>query len=104
MLRKTILTLAAVAAVGLAIPTMALARGGGGGGGHGGGFGGPARIGPDHDDGPACRGGDADAVGRVPLHDVHRARERAGVVHSGSARLRAEKITAKKTQREGVKR
>jgi hypothetical protein len=39
MLRKTVLALAAVAAVGLAAPTMALARGGGGGGGHGGGGG-----------------------------------------------------------------
>jgi hypothetical protein len=40
MLRKTVMALLAVASVGLAAPTMALARGGGGGGGHGGGFGG----------------------------------------------------------------
>jgi hypothetical protein len=50
MMRKTIIALLAVASVGLAAPTMALARGGGGGGGghggggmgggHGGGFGG----------------------------------------------------------------
>src|ERR1700716_2313286 len=43
MLRKTAIALLAVASVGLAAPTMALARGGGGGGmggGHGGGFGG----------------------------------------------------------------
>lgn len=37
MLRKTVIALLAVASVGLAAPTMALARGGGGGGGHGGG-------------------------------------------------------------------
>jgi hypothetical protein len=43
MLRKTVISLLAVASVGLAAPPMALARGGGGGGGgggHGGGFGG----------------------------------------------------------------
>jgi hypothetical protein len=42
MLRKTAIALLAVASVGLAAPTMALARGGGGGGGggHGGGGGG----------------------------------------------------------------
>src|ERR1700747_911232 len=50
ILRKTIIALLAVASVGLASPTIALARGGGGGGhggggggmggGHGGGFGG----------------------------------------------------------------
>jgi hypothetical protein len=48
MLRKTVIALLAVASVGLASPTIALARGGGGGGhggggmggGHGGGFGG----------------------------------------------------------------
>jgi hypothetical protein len=41
MLRKTMIALLAVASVGLASPTIALARGaGGGGGGHGGGFGG----------------------------------------------------------------
>src|SRR5882757_3367027 len=46
MLRKTAIALLAIASVGLAAPTMALARGGGGGGGggmgggHGGGFGG----------------------------------------------------------------
>jgi hypothetical protein len=34
---KTVIALLAVASVGLAAPTMALARGGGGGGGHGGG-------------------------------------------------------------------
>jgi hypothetical protein len=38
MLRKTVIGLFAVASVGMASPTMALARGGGGG--HGGGFGG----------------------------------------------------------------
>src|SRR5260370_31810735 len=53
MLRKTAIALLAVASVGLAAPTMALARGGGGGGhggggggmggGHGGGFGGQGR-------------------------------------------------------------
>ena len=37
MLRKRIIALLAVASVGLAAPTMALARGGGGGGGGGGG-------------------------------------------------------------------
>src|SRR5260370_6881273 len=41
MLRKTMIALLAVAAVGLAAPTMGLARGGGGGGGRGGGGGGP---------------------------------------------------------------
>jgi len=40
MLRKTAIALLAVASVGLAAPTMALARGGGGGGGHSGGGGG----------------------------------------------------------------
>jgi hypothetical protein len=43
MLRKTVIALLAVASVGLASPTMALARGGGGDGGggfHGGGMGG----------------------------------------------------------------
>src|SRR5260370_27311954 len=41
MLRKTVIALLAVGSVGLASPTMALARGGGGGsGGHGGGVGG----------------------------------------------------------------
>ncbi|SDS95592.1 hypothetical protein SAMN05444158_3818 [Bradyrhizobium canariense] len=40
MLRKTVIALLAVASVGLASPTMALARGGGGGGGGGGGHGG----------------------------------------------------------------
>jgi hypothetical protein len=50
MFRKTVTALLAIASVGLAAPTMALARGGGGGGGghggggfgggHGGGFGG----------------------------------------------------------------
>src|SRR6201993_2482609 len=42
MLRKTVIALLAFASVGLAAPTMALARGGGGGGGggHGGGGGG----------------------------------------------------------------
>jgi hypothetical protein len=40
MLRKTVIALLAVASVGLAAPTMALARGGGGGGGGGGGHGG----------------------------------------------------------------
>jgi hypothetical protein len=46
MLRKTVIALLAVASVGVAMPTMALARGGGGGGHgggggfHGGGFGG----------------------------------------------------------------
>jgi hypothetical protein len=42
MLRKTVIALLAVGSVGLASPTMALARGGGGGGGggHGGGGGG----------------------------------------------------------------
>jgi hypothetical protein len=39
MLRKTVIALLAVASVGVATPTMALARGGGGGG-HGGGGGG----------------------------------------------------------------
>ena len=49
-MRKTVIALLAVASVGLASPTIALARGGGGGGhggggggmggGHGGGFGG----------------------------------------------------------------
>jgi hypothetical protein len=38
MLRKTVIALLAVASVGMASPTMALARGGGGGGGGGGGF------------------------------------------------------------------
>src|ERR1700682_125988 len=41
MLRKTVIALLAVASVGLASPTMALARGGGGGGGGGPGGGGP---------------------------------------------------------------
>src|SRR5258706_16205802 len=40
MLRKTAIALLAVASVGLAAPTMVLARGGGGGGGGGGGHGG----------------------------------------------------------------
>jgi len=41
MSRKTMIALLAVVSVGLASPTIALARGaGGGGGGHGGGFGG----------------------------------------------------------------
>src|SRR6195256_4628221 len=40
MLRKTAIALLAVASVGLAAPTMALARGGGGGGGGGPGGGG----------------------------------------------------------------
>jgi len=41
MVRKSLIALLAVAALGLVSPTMALARGGGGGGGHGGGgFGG----------------------------------------------------------------
>src|SRR5258708_32298527 len=40
MLRKTAIALLAVASVGLASPTMVLARGGGGGGGHRGGGGG----------------------------------------------------------------
>jgi hypothetical protein len=40
MMRNTIIALFALAAVGLAQPTAAFARGGGGGGGHGGGFGG----------------------------------------------------------------
>jgi hypothetical protein len=40
MLRKTVIALLAVVSVGLAAPTMALARGGGGGGGGGGGHGG----------------------------------------------------------------
>ena len=40
MLRRKMFALLAVAAVGLAAPTMALARGGGGGGHGGGGFGG----------------------------------------------------------------
>jgi hypothetical protein len=41
MLHKTVIALLAIASVGLAAPTMALARGGGGGGGgHGGGGGG----------------------------------------------------------------
>src|SRR6202008_3768312 len=54
MLRKTVIALLAVASVGLAAPTMALARGGGGGGGggHGGGFrGGESGRGFDHDRG-----------------------------------------------------
>ena len=38
MLRKTVTALLAVASVGVAMPTMALARGGGGGGHGGGGF------------------------------------------------------------------
>jgi hypothetical protein len=40
MFRKTVIALLAIASVGLAAPTMALARGGGGGGHGGGGFGG----------------------------------------------------------------
>jgi hypothetical protein len=40
MLRKIILVLSAVAALGLAVPSGASARGGFGGGAHGGGFGG----------------------------------------------------------------
>ena len=40
MMRKTIIALFALAAVGLVQPTVASARGGGGGGGHGGGGGG----------------------------------------------------------------
>jgi hypothetical protein len=40
MMRNMIIALFALAAVGLAQPTAAFARGGGGGGGHGGGFGG----------------------------------------------------------------
>src|ERR1700730_12656705 len=40
MMRKTTIALFALAAVGLAQPTAAFARGGGGGGGHGGGGGG----------------------------------------------------------------
>jgi hypothetical protein len=40
MVHKTAIALLAVTAIGLASPTMALARGGGGGGGHGGGMGG----------------------------------------------------------------
>jgi hypothetical protein len=39
-MRKTIIALFALAAVGMVQPTVAPARGGGGGGGHGGGFGG----------------------------------------------------------------
>jgi hypothetical protein len=39
-MRKTIIALFALAAVGLVQPTAAFARGGGGGGGHGGGGGG----------------------------------------------------------------
>ena len=45
MLRKTVIALLAVASVGLASPTMALARGGGGGGGGGGGHGGGGGMG-----------------------------------------------------------
>jgi hypothetical protein len=40
MMRKAIIALFALAAIGLAQPTAAFARGGGGGGGHGGGGGG----------------------------------------------------------------
>src|ERR1700740_523620 len=48
MLRKTVITLLAVASVGLAAPTMALARAGGGGGGGGGGHGGGGSFGGGH--------------------------------------------------------
>jgi hypothetical protein len=44
-MRKTIIALLAVAAVGLVQPTAAFARGGGGGGGHGGGGGGGRGMG-----------------------------------------------------------
>jgi len=48
MLRKAVITLLAVASVGLAAPTMALARAGGGGGGGGGGHGGGGSFGGGH--------------------------------------------------------
>src|SRR6266436_3701280 len=48
MLRKTAIALLAVASVGLAAPTMALARGGGGGGGGGGHGGGGGGMGGGH--------------------------------------------------------
>src|ERR1700747_3560749 len=44
MLRKAVITLLAVASVGLAAPTMALARARGGGGFHGGGFAGSFQV------------------------------------------------------------
>jgi hypothetical protein len=55
MMRKTTIALFALAAVGLAQPTAAFARGGGGGhggggGGHGGGMGGGRRLPRGKDD------------------------------------------------------
>src|SRR5258705_3959127 len=81
MLRKTAIALLAFASVGLAAPTMALARGGGGGGGGGGGHGGGGGMGG----GGFGGGGGGFHGGGLGGGGFHRGGIRGGGLHCGMA-------------------